>query len=314
MTMETINPTTGERLKTFDVWNERQTEAALADAAAATAGWQATSFAERARLFRNAAAELRNNAAHYAGIITLEMGKIAREARAEVEKCALGCEFYAEHAATFLRDETIESDASASYVAYLPLGTVLAIMPWNFPFWQVFRFAAPSLMAGNTVVLKHASNVPQCALAIEEIFRKAGFPAYCARSDLGPQTEQLIADPRIHAVTLTGSDAAGESGGRRRGQPQEIRARTRRFGCLRRAARMPISTRRRPSAWPRAFSTAASPASPRNASSWWNRSPNPLSNFSGTRPTHCAWAIRHAKTRTSAPWRAPTCATSCTGR
>ncbi len=211
MTLETINPTTGERLKTFDVWNERQTDAALADAAAATGGWQTTAFAERARLFRNAAAELRNNATHYAGIITLEMGKIAKEARAEVEKCALGCEFYAEHAATFLRDEKIESDASTSYVAYLPLGTVLAIMPWNFPFWQVFRFAAPSLMAGNTTVLKHASNVPQCALAIEEIFRKAGFPkgVFRALMTSAAQAEKIIADPRIHAVTLTGSDAAG---------------------------------------------------------------------------------------------------------
>jgi len=211
MTMETINPATGERLKTLDVWNDRQIEAALADAAVATAGWQASSFAERARLFRNAAAELRNNATHYAGIITLEMGKIAREARAEVEKCASGCEFYAEHAARFLQDETIESDAGASYVAYLPLGTVLAIMPWNFPFWQVFRFAAPSLMAGNTAVLKHASNVPQCALAIEAIFRKAGFPQGVFRTLMisATQTEKIIADPRIHAVTLTGSDAAG---------------------------------------------------------------------------------------------------------
>jgi succinate-semialdehyde dehydrogenase/glutarate-semialdehyde dehydrogenase len=211
MTMETINPATGERLKTLDVWNDRQIEAALADAAAATAGWQASSFAERARLFRNAAAELRNNATHYAGIITLEMGKIAREARAEVEKCASGCEFYAEHAARFLRDEKIESDAGASYVAFLPLGTVLAIMPWNFPFWQVFRFAAPSLMAGNTAVLKHASNVPQCALAIEAIFRTAGFPQGVFRTLMisATQTEKIIADPRIHAVTLTGSDAAG---------------------------------------------------------------------------------------------------------
>jgi len=183
MTMETINPTTGERLKTFEVWNERQTDAALADAAAATAGWQATAFAERARLFRNAAAELRNNTTHYAGIITLEMGKIAREARAEVEKCALGCEFYAEHAATFLHDEKIESDASTSYVAYLPLGTVLAIMPWNFPFWQVFRFAAPSLMAGNTAVLKHASNVPQCASRSKRFSARPVSPkAFFARS------------------------------------------------------------------------------------------------------------------------------------
>ncbi len=209
--METINPATGERLKTFDVWNDRQTEAALAEAAAATTAWQAAPFAERARLFRNAAAELRGNSARYAGLITLEMGKIIREARAEVEKCAWGCEFYAEHAETFLRDEKVETDARASYVAYLPLGTVLAVMPWNFPFWQVFRFAAPSLMAGNTALLKHASNVPQCALAIEEIFHKAGFPRGVFRTLMisAAQAEKVIADPRVHAVTLTGSDTAG---------------------------------------------------------------------------------------------------------
>lgn len=211
MAMETINPTTGERIKTFELWNDRQTEAALAEAAAANATWQATPFAERARLLRNVAAELRQHITHYAGIITLEMGKIAKEAHAEVEKCAWGCEFYAEHAEAFLRDERIESDASASYVAYLPLGTVLAIMPWNFPFWQVFRFAAPGLMAGNTVALKHASNVPQCALAIEEIFHKAGYPKGVFRTFMisAAQAEKIIADPRLQAVTLTGSDGAG---------------------------------------------------------------------------------------------------------
>ena len=209
--METINPTTGERLKTFDSWNEHQVEAVLAGTATANPLWQATSYAERARLFRNAAAELRNNAAHYAGIITLQMGKIVREALAEIEKCAWGCEFYAEHAEAFLRDDIIQTDASSSYVSYLPLGTVLAIMPWNFPFWQVFRFAAPYLMAGNTALLKHASNVPQCALSIEEIFRNAGFPKGVFQTLMisAAQAENIIADPRIHAVTLTGSEAAG---------------------------------------------------------------------------------------------------------
>jgi succinate-semialdehyde dehydrogenase/glutarate-semialdehyde dehydrogenase len=209
--METINPVTGERLNTFDTWNDQQVEAALARAATANPAWQATPFAERARLFRHAAAELRNNSSHYSGIITLEMGKIVREARAEIEKCAWGCEFYAEHAESFLRDEIIRTDASSSYVSYPPLGTVLAIMPWNFPFWQVFRFAAPSLMAGNTVLLKHASNVPQCALAIEEIFHKAGFPKEVFQTLMisAARAEKIIADPRIHAVTLTGSEAAG---------------------------------------------------------------------------------------------------------
>ncbi|BAV32483.1 succinate-semialdehyde dehydrogenase [Sulfuricaulis limicola] len=209
--METINPATGERLKTFDTWNDAQVEIALTAAAASNPGWQATPFAERARLFRHAAAELRNNTAHYAGIITLEMGKIVREARAEIEKCAWGCEFYAEHAESFLCDEIIQTDAGSSYVSYPPLGTVLAIMPWNFPFWQVFRFAAPSLMAGNTALLKHASNVPQCALAIGEIFRKAGFPEGVFQTLMitAARAEKIIADPRIHAVSLTGSEVAG---------------------------------------------------------------------------------------------------------
>jgi succinate-semialdehyde dehydrogenase/glutarate-semialdehyde dehydrogenase len=139
------------------------------------------------------------------------MGKLVREAHAEIEKCAWGCEFYAEHAEAFLRDEVIRTDASSSYVSYPPLGTVLAIMPWNFPFWQVFRFTAPALMAGNTALLKHASNVPQCALAIEEIFHKAGFPGGVFQTLMisATQAEKIIADPRIHAVTLTGSEAAG---------------------------------------------------------------------------------------------------------
>ena len=213
MALETINPTTGERLKTFDQWNDRQVEAVLAEVSATNVIWQATSFAERAHLFRNIAAELRNNAAHYAALITLEMGKIVQEARAEIEKCALGCEFYAEHAEELLRDEMIETDAGSSYVAYLPLGTVLAVMPWNFPFWQVFRFAAPSLMAGNTAVLKHASNVPHCALAIEDIFHRAGFPQGVFRTLMisAAQVDKVIADPRVQAVTLTGSDAAGRN-------------------------------------------------------------------------------------------------------
>lgn len=209
--METINPATGERLKIFDTWNEQQLDAALDAATAANPGWQAASFSERGRLFRRTAAELRGNIERYAGLITLEMGKIIREARAEIEKCAWGCEFYAENAETFLRDEKIGTDATLSYVSYPPLGTVLAIMPWNFPFWQVFRFAAPGLMAGNTALLKLASNVPQCALAIEEIFRKAGFPqgVFQALMITAAQAEKIIADPRVHAVTLTGSEAAG---------------------------------------------------------------------------------------------------------
>jgi len=209
--MQSINPANGEKLKEFPTWDEATLERALAATAAATPGWQATTFAERAKILRAAAAELRANNDRYARLITLEMGKLLREAKAEIEKCALGCDFYAENAEEFLSDESIATDATKSYVAYQPLGTVLAIMPWNFPFWQVFRFAATALMAGNTAVLKHASNVPQCALAIEEIFHKAGLPKDVFRTLLitSKQVERVIADRRIHAVTLTGSDIAG---------------------------------------------------------------------------------------------------------
>jgi succinate-semialdehyde dehydrogenase/glutarate-semialdehyde dehydrogenase len=209
--LHSVNPASGVSLQDYELWTDRQLDRALAEVAEAAPGWHATSLSDRARLLRNAAAELRKNSGYYAGLITQEMGKIIKEARAEVEKCAAGCEFYADYAAEFLADEKIESDASLSYVAYQALGTVLAIMPWNFPLWQVFRFAAPALMAGNTAVLKHASNVPQCALAVEKIFRKAGLPVDVFRTLLisTSQVKQVIADDRIHAVTLTGSDSAG---------------------------------------------------------------------------------------------------------
>ena len=209
--MESINPATGERAKHIPTWDDAALERAIAQVAAATPAWQATSFGERARLLRAAAAELRANADTYARLITLEMGKLIKEARAEVEKCAWGCEYYAEHGAAFLRDEAVATDAHKSYVAYQPLGTLLAIMPWNFPFWQAFRAAVPALMAGNTLLLKHASNVPQCALDIEQVFERAGFPKGAFRTLLigGAQAERLIGDARVHAVTLTGSEAAG---------------------------------------------------------------------------------------------------------
>ena len=143
------------------------------------------------------------------------MGKTITEAEAEVEKCALVCEYYAEHAASILKEEIVQTDASKSYVRFDPLGIILAIMPWNFPFWQVFRFAAPALMAGNVGILKHASNVPQCALAIEEVFKKAGFPDHTFRTLLisSKHIDAVIADPRVKAVTLTGSDHAGRAVG-----------------------------------------------------------------------------------------------------
>lgn len=211
MMMESINPATGERIKLVEPWNDAQLNVALDEAARAVAAWRATSFADSARLLRDVAARLRADAQRHAQLITLEMGKLAKEARAEIEKCAWGCEYFAEHAETLLSDEPVATDAHASYVAYQALGTVLAIMPWNFPYWQVFRAAAPALMAGNTILLKHASNVPQCALAIEGVFREAGFPPGVFRTLLitSGQAERLVADRRVHAVTLTGSELAG---------------------------------------------------------------------------------------------------------
>lgn len=211
MVMETLNPATGEKIKTFETWEDSELQQVLQDVADASPPWRATPFEQRATLMTKAAAELRDNIDHYASLITLEMGKPVKEAKGEIEKCAWVCDYYAENAAAFLADEMIESDAGKSFVAYLPLGTVLAVMPWNFPFWQVLRFAAPGLMAGNTGVLKHASNVPQCALAIEDIFRKAGFPENVFRALMIPasQVKGVIEDARIHAVTLTGSEPAG---------------------------------------------------------------------------------------------------------
>jgi succinate-semialdehyde dehydrogenase/glutarate-semialdehyde dehydrogenase len=210
MAIATQNPATGETLKTFLALDNTQVDTVLQQMGAARIGWAATPIAERTACLQRAAHQLRAQRERYAALATLEMGKPIREARAEVEKCATGCDFYTQNAERFLADEVIATDGGKSHVANQPLGTLLAIMPWNFPFWQAFRAAAPALAAGNSVLLKHASNVPQCALAIEEIFRES-FPANVLRTLLiGPeQAEKLIADPRIHAVTLTGSEAAG---------------------------------------------------------------------------------------------------------
>jgi succinate-semialdehyde dehydrogenase/glutarate-semialdehyde dehydrogenase len=211
MAMETLNPATDELVQTFDTWDENELEAALQQVADASPSWRMTTFAERATLMKKAAEVLRTRLDHFAGLISLEMGKPIKESKAEIEKCAWVCEYYADNAEVFLANDNIESDAGKSYVAYLPLGTVLAVMPWNFPFWQVFRFAAPGLMAGNTGVLKHASNVPQCALAIEQVFVEAGFPQGVFRTLMisASQVKAVIEDPRVHAVTLTGSEPAG---------------------------------------------------------------------------------------------------------
>jgi succinate-semialdehyde dehydrogenase/glutarate-semialdehyde dehydrogenase len=209
--IESINPATEEVLKRFIPDTEEKVEQALTLASTAFLDWRKRSFSERAGLMRQAAGRLRQRKPHFAGIITAEMGKPLVEAEAEIEKCAWGCEYYADNAEKFLRDEPRSSSASESYIQFTPLGTILAIMPWNFPFWQVLRFAAPALMAGNTGILKHASNVPQCALAVDELFRESGFPAGVFQSLLisSSSVARVIDDPRIAAVTLTGSEAAG---------------------------------------------------------------------------------------------------------
>jgi succinate-semialdehyde dehydrogenase/glutarate-semialdehyde dehydrogenase len=206
-----VNPATEEVLARFDPFTPEEVDRALDEAQEAFGAWRARSIEERAVPMRRLAALLRERADRYGRLISIEMGKPITEAKAELEKCALGCEHYAESAARYLADEVIDTSARRSLVAFEPLGIVLAVMPWNFPFWQVFRFAAPALMAGNAAVLKHASNVPQCALAIEEVVREAGFPEALLRTVLvsGSQIEPVIADPRIRAVTLTGSSDTG---------------------------------------------------------------------------------------------------------
>lgn len=213
MKLTSANPATGAVLKTLQAWDEPALEQCLQRVAQATPLWAAEPLAVRAQLLRHLAQRLRERKEALARLITLEMGKLLVEARAEIEKCAWGCDYYAERGAPFLAPEVISTDATQSYVCYEPLGTVLAIMPWNFPFWQVFRCAAPALMAGNTVLLKHASNVPQCALAIEELFGDAGFPADVFRTLLieSRQVERVIADARVQAVSITGSVGAGRT-------------------------------------------------------------------------------------------------------
>jgi succinate-semialdehyde dehydrogenase / glutarate-semialdehyde dehydrogenase len=212
MVLQSINPTTEDVLDTFEEFSDAQVDEALQQAHDAQRRWRETSFGERASRLQTVARVLRGQKNRWATLATTEMGKPLVEAEAEIDKCAWNCDFYAEHAAGFLADEHIPTEAKESFVAFEPLGVVLAIMPWNFPFWQVFRFAAPALMAGNGAVLKHASNVPRCALAIEEIFSSAGLPAGLFRTLLvpGSRVEPLIADARIQAVTLTGSSDVGE--------------------------------------------------------------------------------------------------------
>jgi len=212
MAIQTVNPATGRIEKTFDEISHDDILKHIGNAHQAFGKWKDVSFAERSRLLKNAARILRDKKYDYGRILTLEMGKPLVQAIAEVEKCALVCDYYADNAETILQKEIVKTDASNSYIRFDPIGVVLAVMPWNFPFWQVFRFAAPALMAGNTGLLKHASNVPMSALAIEEIFMSAGFPEGAFKTLLAGSTavEKIIAHPFIKAATLTGSELAGK--------------------------------------------------------------------------------------------------------
>ncbi|WP_258348769.1 NAD-dependent succinate-semialdehyde dehydrogenase [Saccharopolyspora gregorii] len=211
MTILSIDPATEAELARYEVDGPAEVDAALAAAATAQRAWRRTPLAERTALLREIARVLRAGRKRYARLITAEMGKPIAEAAAEVDKCALTCEHYAEHAAELLADRPVRTDDGEALVVCEPLGVVLAVMPWNYPFWQFFRFAAPALAAGNGAILKHANNVPQCALAIGEVLRDAGAPAGLCRALLVevPVVAELIADDRIAAVTLTGSTEVG---------------------------------------------------------------------------------------------------------
>jgi len=213
MPIASVNPATRETIKTFDALDAAGFERKLASAAAAFARFRSTPMADRSVWLQAAADVLDADKRRFAELAVLEMGKPIRQALAEVEKCSWVCRYYAEHAGQMLASENIPTDAVKSYVRYDPLGIVLAVMPWNFPYWQVFRFAAPALMAGNAGLLKHASNVPQCALAIEEVFARAGVPEGLFQTLLigAAAAEALVDDDRVVAVTLTGSEPAGSS-------------------------------------------------------------------------------------------------------
>jgi len=213
MTFHSINPADGTVFSTTNAWDKAQLDTALDTCASVRAVWANSTMNTRSILLRRVAGVLRNQREEFAALISREMGKLIKESRAEIEKCAWACEYYADAAERFLADEKFATDASRSYVTYHPIGTVLAVMPWNFPFWQVFRFAAPALAAGNTVALKHAANVSLCAQAIEGIFEKAGAPAGLFLSLMihAEEVDGVIADDRIQAVTLTGSTVAGRA-------------------------------------------------------------------------------------------------------
>jgi succinate-semialdehyde dehydrogenase / glutarate-semialdehyde dehydrogenase len=213
MKITSINPANGETIKTYDEMTPEEVASAVENSHGTWRSWRKTAFAERGRLMMRAAVILRERKHELAKLMALEMGKPVMQGIAEAEKCAWVCDYYAENAEAHLAPDLIKTEGSKSYVAFEPLGVVLAVMPWNFPLWQVFRFAAPALMAGNTGVLKHSSNVPGCALGIEEIFTQAGFPRGAFRTLLigSRQVQGVIEHPRVRAVTLTGSTPAGKS-------------------------------------------------------------------------------------------------------
>jgi succinate-semialdehyde dehydrogenase / glutarate-semialdehyde dehydrogenase len=214
-TVTTINPATGKPLAEYPAFSDADVDAALDRAADAQTGWAALPYPERAAVLRRAAEGLRAGIDDLALLVTREMGKPLAESRAEVEKCATACDYYAEHAGEFLADEPVATSADTSWIGYEPVGVVLAVMPWNFPLWQVLRFAAPALMAGNAALLKHSPNTTGCAIAVQEIFAAAGAPAglfaalVVAEPDVPAVTQRLIEDPRVGAVTITGSERAG---------------------------------------------------------------------------------------------------------
>jgi succinate-semialdehyde dehydrogenase/glutarate-semialdehyde dehydrogenase len=220
MPIATINPATGETLKTFDALSGAELERRLARAEETFRAYRNTSFADRARWMTRAAEILEGEKDRLGRLMTTEMGKTLASAVAEAEKCAKACRYYVENAERFLADEEVRTDAKRSFVRFQPIGPVLAVMPWNFPFWQVFRFAAPALMAGNVGLLKHASNVPQCALAIEDVFLRAGFPQGAFQTLLigSDAVQRVLDDPRVKAATLTGSTPAGSAVAERAGK------------------------------------------------------------------------------------------------
>ncbi len=213
MKYKTINPANGEVIDEYETFSDSKIHDLIEIAHSQYQKWRKTNFEFRAKLMNKAADILESEKEKYGRTMTQEMGKTLKSAIAEVEKCAWVCRYYAENAAEFLSDELVETEASKSLIAYRPLGVVLAVMPWNYPMWQVFRFAAPALMAGNVGLLKHASNVPQSALYIQEVFEKAGFPSGIFTTLLieSKQVENLLSNPKITSATLTGSEPAGAS-------------------------------------------------------------------------------------------------------